>query len=317
MDIAQLKTLVSVAELGSLSKAADSLMIAQPALSRQMRLLETELGVQLFTRHGRGMVLTEQGREVLKHATRILGEMDEIRACASDADRPLSGQVAIGLPPTVADIISVPLATAFREAHPGAVLRLVSAYTGYLLDWLHRGEIDLAVLYDPRSARSLKSEPLLLENLFLIGPRGARLSPIRARQFRALAGERLLLPSVRHGLRAIVERCAREAGIALDVAVEADSFATLKDLVAAGHGYTILPLAPIHKEVEARILTAAPLIDPAPVRRLVLSLPADRPISRLARFAGGEIKRIVGERVESGIWVGQLLDRDERSHNGT
>jgi DNA-binding transcriptional LysR family regulator len=314
MDFTQLRTLICVAELGSLSKAADRLRIAQPALSRQVRMLEEELGIALFTRHGRGMVLTEQGRDVLKHATRIAGEMEEIRASASNVDMPLAGQVAIGLPPTVADIISVPLVAAFGKAHPNAVLRLVSAYTGYLLDWLHRGEIDLAVLYDPRAARSLRSRPLLLENLFLIGPPEAGFSTVRAMVFKDLAGKRLLLPSVRHGLRNILERCAAEAGIALDVVVEADSYATLKDLVRHGHGWTILPLAPIHQDVTDRQLSAAPLIEPVPVRRLILSFPADRPTPRLARFAGKTIVDIVSEKVEQAIWSGHLLDAklDER-----
>ena len=271
-------------------------------------MLEEELGIALFTRHGRGMVLTEQGREVLKHATRISAELDEIRASASDGEAPLSGQVAIGLPPTVADIISVPLVAAFGKAHPRAVLRLVSAYTGYLLDWLHRGEIDLAVLYDPRSARSLRSRPLLLENLFLIGPPDALFSTVRAMSFKELAGKRLLLPSIRHGLRTIVERCAADAEITLDVVVEADSYATLKDLVRHGHGWTILPLAPIHEDVIARTLTAAPLVDPVPVRRLVLSFPMDRPTPRLARFAEKAIVDIVAEQVERAVLVGQLLD---------
>ncbi|HEY1944978.1 MAG TPA: LysR substrate-binding domain-containing protein [Roseiarcus sp.] len=308
MELSQLRTLIHVAELGSLSKAADRMRIAQPALSRQVRMLEEELGVALFTRHGRGMVLTDHGREALKHASRIVAELDELRTTASDADTPLSGQIAIGLPPTVADIISVPLVAAFGKSHPNAVLRLVSAYTGYLLDWLHRGEIDLAVLYDPRSARSLRSRPLLLENLFLIGPPEADFSTVRAIAFEDLDGKRLLLPSVRHGLRTIVERCAVEAGISLDVVVEADSYATLKDLVRHGHGWTILPLAPIHQDVVDRKLTAAPLIDPVPVRRLVLSFPADRPIPRLARFAGQAIVDIVSDRVERAVWVGQLLD---------
>ena len=231
MDLSQLRTLIHVAELGSLSKAADRMHIAQPALSRQMRLLEEELGVRLFVRHGRGMVITEQGRDVLAHAVRVMAELDEIRARTSDANAPLTGQIAIGLPPTVADIISVPLVAAFGKAHPKVMLRLVSAYTGYLLDWLHRGEIDLAILYDPRAARSVRSQPLLLENLFLIGPKKAGFSTARAIPFKQLDGKRLLLPSVRHGLRTIVERCATEAGISLDVAVEANSYATLKDLV--------------------------------------------------------------------------------------
>lgn len=307
MELSQLRTLIHVAELGSLSKAADRLHIAQPALSRQVRMLEEELGFALFLRHGRGMVLSEQGKEVLKHAMRVMAEIDEIRATATPADAPLTGEVAIGLPPTVADIISLPLAAAFGKAHPNAKLRLVSAYTGYLLDWVHRGEVDVAVLYDPRMARSLRSRPLLLENLFLIGPPDAGFSTVRAVSFTSLARKRLLLPSIKHGLRIIVERCATDAGITLDVGIEADSYSALKDLVRNGHGWTILPLAPIHADVVAGQLTAAPLIDPVPVRRLILAYPADRPASRLARFAGQAIEDIAKDLVGRAVWVGQLL----------
>ena|ERR1044072_2702491 len=117
----------------------------------------------------------------------------------------------------------------------------------------------------------------------------------------------MLLHSPRHGLRTIVEQCASEAGITLNVAVEADSYATLKDLVRHGHGWTILPLAPIHNDIANGRLSAAPLITPVPVRRLVLSYPADRPAPRLARFAGEAICSIVKDQVERGIWAGQLL----------
>ena len=306
MELSQLRTLIQVAELGSLSKAADRMHIAQPALSRQIRLLEEELGIRLFARHGRGMIITEQGQKVLQHATRILAELEEIRTQASETS--LTGQIAIGMPPTVADIISVPLVTAFGEAHPKVMLRLVSAYTGYLLDWLHRGEIDLAILYDPRPVRSLRSEPMLLESLVLIGPPEAGFSITRAMPFEKLQGRRLLLPSPRHGLRIIVERCAAETGIALDIAVEADSYATLKDLVRHGHGWTILPLAAIGEDIAAGQLSAAALVDPAPVRRLTLSYPADRPVARLTSVAAAIIKAIVSDKVERALWPGQLLD---------
>lgn len=306
MELSQLRTLIQVAELGSLSKAADQLHIAQPALSRQIRMLEAELSVRLFARHGRGMLLTEQGREVLQRARRVMAELDEIRAQAAESEAPLTGRIAIGMPPTVADIISVPLVAAFEEAHPKVMPRLVSAYTGHLIDWLHRGEIDLAVLYDPQSARSLRSQPLLHEKLFLIGPPDAGLSQDRAFPFAQLAGKRLLLPSPQHGLRAIVEDCAAEAGITLEVAVEANSFATLKGLVRHGKGWTILPRAPIHDDIEAGRLTAAALSDPAPARRLVLSYPADRPVSRLARFAGQAVSGIVTDMVKRAVWAGEL-----------
>ena len=268
----KLRTLISVAELGSLSKAAERMRVAQPALSRQMRMLEKELGVALFTRHGRGMELTEHGRETLKHASRVVAELDEIRASASDADAPLSGQIAIGVPPTVAETISVPLAAAFARAHPAVTLRLANAYTGYLVEWLQRGDLDLAVLYDPRPARALRTRPLP-RGPVVIGPPDAGFSTVRALPFKALDGKRLLLPGVRHGLRTIVDRCAAEAGVSLDVKVEADAYATLKELVRHGHGWTILPLAPIHDEVVGGALTAAPLIIRRRRRRLSFPSP--------------------------------------------
>ena len=123
MELSQLRTLIHVAELGSLSKAADRMRIAQPALSRQIRLLEEELGTRLFVRHGRGMVVTDQGRAVLGHASRIMRELAEIRDDVIGGEVPMTGHVAIGMPPTVADIISVPLVGAFK-AHSGVVPRL-------------------------------------------------------------------------------------------------------------------------------------------------------------------------------------------------
>lgn len=306
MELSQLRTLIHVAELGSLSKAADRLHIAQPALSRQIRLLEEELGSRLFDRHGRGMVVTDAGRDVLRHALRVMAELEEIRATASDADAPLRGHVSIGMPPTVADILSEPLVSAFRETHPEATLRIVSAYSSYLLDWMHRGEIDAAILYDPKSARTLRVHPLLEEVLFLIGPPGAGLSQDVPVDFAALEGRRLLLPSPGHGLRAILDTCAAGRGFALSVPVEADSYSTLKALVHGGHGHTILPRAPIHRDLAAGELCAAPLINPEPKRRLVLSYPTDRPVPRLARFAGQIIGQQVAGMVDRGVWPGRL-----------
>lgn len=306
MELSQLRTLIHVAELGSLSKAADRLHIAQPALSRQIRLLEEELGVRLFDRHGRGMVVTDQGQDVLRHALRVMAELEEIRATVADEDAPLRGHVSIGMPPTVADILSEPLASAFRDTHPEATLRIVSAYSGYLLDWMHRGEIDASVLYDPKSARTLRVQPLLDEVLFLIGPPGAGLSQDVPVDFAALAGQRLLLPSPVHGLRVILDKCAAERGFALSVPVEADSYSTLKGLVRGGHGQTILPLAPIHRDLAMGELCAAPLHNPVPMRRLILSYPTDRPIPRLARFAGAIIAHKVSQMVEQGVWPGRL-----------
>ncbi len=308
MDFSQLRTLIHVVELGSLSKAAERLHIAQPALSRQIRLLEAELGARLFERHGRGMVVTEQGQEVLRHALRIMSELNEIRSTVADENAPLRGHVSIGMPPTASDILSEPLVSAFRGAHPEATLRIVSAYSGHLLDWLQRGDIDAAILYDPANARTLHVQPLLEEAFFLIGPAGSGLVRDQARPFAELAKRKLLLPSSGHGLRSIIDRHAREQGILLDIKVEADGYSTLKSLVANGHGFTVLPRAPIHEDLASGRLCAAPLTDPAPVRRLVLSYATDRPTPRLAKFAGQTLVETISTLVDQGIWPGRIVD---------
>lgn len=308
MDLSQLKTLIHVAELGSLSKAADRLNVVQPALSRQIRLLEKELGAYLFDRHGRGMVITETGREVLGHAERIMGELEAIRAAAEPRPEALSGLVAIGTPPTVADIVTVPLATRVRDAHPGLSLRITAAYSGYLFDWLQKGEIDVMLSYaSSEPLRSLRVTPIMVEDLLLVGAGTDRLALDEPRPFASLADLDLILPSPRHGLRAIVETCARRAGIEIRTAVEADSFRALVDLVAAGFGATLLPLAPIYAAVQQGALSVAPLSDPAPTRELVIAYPADRAISPAARFLGEAVREVAADLVGRGIWAGRML----------
>lgn len=307
MDIAQLKTLIHVAELGSVSRAADRLNIAQPALSRQIRLLEKELGVFLFERHGRGMVITEAGRDILQHASRILDEMEAIRLAAGLDKAVLRGTVVIGTTPTVAEIVTVPLVSRIRQAHPNLGIRFSSAFSGYLLDWLQRGELELAVSYDPQPLRSVKIVPVMVEELLHVSASGGSSNPAEAVPFARLAQERLVLPSPRHGLRALVEDCARRAGIMLHADVEADSFGAMIDLVRNGFGSTVLPLAPIYSLVRAGDLTAVPLTDPTPSRTLVLVFPADRPISAAARFVGETFIEIASDLVARGIWAGRML----------
>ncbi|OWJ79494.1 LysR family transcriptional regulator [Haematobacter genomosp. 1] len=306
MEINQLITLVHVAELGSISKAADRLNIVQPALSRQIRLLEEELGVPLFERHGRGVAITPAGQAAVDHALRVLAEIDSLRGAVEEGRSSFRGLVRIGATPTVAELMTVPLMVQIKNDHPELAVRFSSAFAGYLVDWMARGELDVMISYDPASTRSLRVRPVLMESLFLIGPSGA-LCEDRPVRFRDLALQPLVLPSPRHGLRAIFDHCARVAGITFTQVIEADSFASMIDLTRAGFGATILPVAPIHRSLAAGELSCAPLVDPAPERKLVLCYSADRPVSPAARYVGELFIRLTQERVESGIWKGTLL----------
>lgn len=312
MELTQLKTLIHVAELGSLSKAADRLHIAQPALSRQIKLLEEELGVRLFDRHGRGMTITDSGREILDHASRILAELEAMRDTASEGRTSFRGTVTVGTTPTVAEVVTAPLVRRIRDAHPRLRVRFSSAFSGHLLDWLQRGELDVAVSYDPQPTRSLRIVPTMIENLLFVTAGADGAGAGAAVPFARLAGEDLVLPSPRHGLRRILDDCARQARIALRSDVEADSFGVMIDLVRNGLGSTVLPLAPIYALVEAGVLSAVPLVDPTPARKLVVAYAADRPVSPAARFVGDAFADVAADLVRRGVWQGHMLEADAK-----
>jgi len=307
MDVVQLNTLIHVAELGSLSKASDRLHVAQPALSRQIRLLEKELGGYLFERHGRGMEITDVGRGVLIHATRIMEEMESIRGTVVGGRSSFSGTVQIGTTPTVAEIITAPLVSKIRIAHPNLAVRFSSAYSGFLLDWVQRGDLELAISYDPQPLHTLRIVPVMMENLLLVGPPSAGLSLDRPVAFKNLTEQELVVPSARHNLRMILDNCAREVEIKLKTTVEADSFGALIDLVRNGFGLTVLPLASIYPQLENGTLCAAPLVDPVPMRKLVQVFAANRRVSPAAKFVAEVFIEIAAGLVERKIWAGHML----------
>ncbi|RYI80752.1 MAG: LysR family transcriptional regulator, partial [Acetobacteraceae bacterium] len=263
MDLKQLRTFREVAEAGSLSRAADRLHLAQPALSRQIRLLEEEVGVPLFARHGRGMQLTEAGIALLDRidgpVRQLEGAIAEVRSLAGA----VSGQVALGMMPTIASVLAGPLARRVALEHAGISLRIVEGYTGHLIEWVQRGVTDATLLYGPAPALHLRVTPLLIEEMVLVGAKESGIGP-QPVPFADLAGQRLVLPSRQHGLRRIVEAAAGRAGIALNVAFEADSFGVLKELVESGLGQAVLPRSAIRAEEAAGWPSAAAL--PVPGR---------------------------------------------------
>ena len=249
MDFRQLRTFSCVAELGSLSKASDTLRVAQPALSRQIKLLEHELRIELFTRNGRGMVLTEAGRLLLARTSGIVRQIDQIRDDIQSAKGPPSGQVVLGLVPTVSCVLSARFARRCVEKFPGISLRIVESYSGHLVEWLHRGEMDLAILYGRSADLHLNVESLGRDNIVAVGPRGCGLARKKSVDVGWLLRQRLVLPSHSHGLRALIEHAAAQRKIKLNVQLEADSFRVLTSLVEEGLGFALLPPSSVHGEV--------------------------------------------------------------------
>lgn len=302
MDLKQLRSFREIAEAGSLSRAADRLRLAQPALSRQIRLLEAEAGLALFTRHGRGMALTEAGRELLARISGPLRQLEGAFAEVRALSGAVAGQVALGMMPTVAAVLAGPLARRVAERHPAVSLRIVEGYTGHLIEWVQRGATDATLLYGPAADLHLPVRDLFIEALVLAGPPGSGLSPEVPVTLADAAKRPLVAPSLPHGLRSIVETAAARARITLNLRHEADSFLVLKDLVECGLGFAILPRSSIRREEQEGRMAVAPLVRPTIRRQVVLAVPPDRAAGRATEAVLALLAEEVAARADGGDW---------------
>ncbi|MFM2261786.1 MAG: HTH-type transcriptional regulator CynR, partial [Pseudomonadota bacterium] len=171
MDLKQLEYFVRVAELGSFTRAAQALNVAQPALSRQVRLLEVELRQNLLVRNGRGATPTQAGQLLLEHGRGILHQVERAREELGRVRTGLTGRVALGLPPSVARVLTVPLTRAFRSKMPEAQLSISEGLSSAMQENLQNGRLDIAVLYNPSQVTGIEHTPFVQEALWLVQPR--------------------------------------------------------------------------------------------------------------------------------------------------
>lgn len=259
MDTRQLRAFLKIAELGSITRAADALGIAQPSLSQQLLRLEDEVGSKLFRRTARGVTTTEVGRIFLEYARHIVETADRALEDVREVRKEPKGQVSFAMPVSVSLILGVPLVEATLKHAPSVSLRLVEAFSGHIRTWLDEGSVDLGILYDVGPLRHLSVKRLAREELYLVGPPGAFGN---ADAPSSVAAERLsefplILPGPLHGLRQFLDREAARLGVSLTVAIEIDALAHINTLVAAGHGYAILSLPAIGEDLKAGRLSAA------------------------------------------------------------
>lgn len=279
MDLRQLEYFVAVADAGSFSRAATVLHLAQPSLSRQVALLETDLGQRLLVRTGRGVALTEAGAALLVHARRMLELARQARDELGELGGSPSGRIVVGLPPWVALGLSVPLVNAFRQRFPRAVITVLEGLSVSLRESLVAGRLDLALLFDPPPSPQLRCTTLLRERLLLVAPPG---TPLPARVgLAALARYPMVLPSAPNAIRSLVDDALRQRAVSLDVIAEVGAVQTVLRLVAQGTGHTLLPESAVTGADGT--LSCAPVGPPAIWNTLVLATPLARPATRLTR----------------------------------
>lgn len=291
MELRQLHYFVQVAEAGSFSRAAAVLHLAQPSLSRQVALLESELGQRLLVRTGRGVVATEAGEALLAHARAMLDIAQRARDELRDLHASPAGRVIVGLPPRVAMRLSAPLVQRFRQRFPRAVISVSEGLSQHLREWLIAGRLDLALLFDPPPSPALAYQTLAREPLLLVAPPQAPRLPRRV-ALAALADHPMVLPSAPNAIRALVDAVLRPRRIELQVVAEVGAVQTVLALVAQGVGNTILPESALALLPGAEVLQRAGIGPPGIRNSLVLALPRARPATRLLQATADLLREL-------------------------
>ncbi len=298
MDLKRLEYFLSVAEHGSFSRAASVIGVAQPALGRQVQRLEQECGVRLFYRHGRGVSLTHEGEIFAQRIRPLLRELAVAASTLRAGEQSLGGVVTVGLTPTVASLIGLPLLKRMRELAPKVKVNFLTGYSGYVHEWLMDRRVDVAILHDARRSRHISVDFLAAARLFLVShPRLAREAGILRRSTMPvanLAGLPLALPSGTHGLRRTLDAAAARVRVALDPEYELDTLELMKEVALAGIAHTVLAMPAVAGEVRAGALVATPLA-PRLETRLMVTTSVSRPLTQAGRAVLQQLKPVLLE----------------------
>ena len=280
MDLKQLEYFLNVVDLGGFSRAARLLGVAQPAISRQVRSLEVELRQVLLVRNGRGATPTEAGKRLLAHARGILQQVDRARAEVDEIKGAPVGHVVVGLPPTLARLITTAIVREFRRSFPHATLSIMDGLSSYMHEWLQVGRIDIGVLYNPAPHPAIDSRPLLEEALCFVardGDGGAR----RAMPLSELPRHPLIIPSRPNAIRMLVETRLAAIGARPQVAMEIDAVGAILELVAEGYGAAVLSPRALDGADVARKLVTRPIVQPRIKSTIAIATSAQRPSTPL------------------------------------
>lgn len=304
MELRQLEYFLAIAESKSFSRASLRISVAQPILSRQIKALEQELGVAVYHRTGHGVELSEAGKRLEQYARGILDTMATAKQELATFGLEPSGRLLIGMPPSVQAVLAAPLVARFRRNFPQASLGIMEGFSGHVQEWLTTGRLDIAILYQTPYNGMLISDPLLTDELFLLGPISDPAhtgeGPVRMGALRDIP---LILPNRPHGLRILIDESLAKAGITPNIQLEMDAMNSTLSLIESGIGYyTILSYSSAHDLIEKRRIRYWKIIDPTITRTLVIASSTQRPSTKFSRDAVMYVRQLVRQLVDEGRW---------------
>jgi LysR family transcriptional regulator, nitrogen assimilation regulatory protein len=294
MDIKKLDYFVHVADLGGFTKAASALSIAQSALSHQVRQLEIELGQTLLHRNGRGVAPTDAGRRLLAHARGILMQVRHARDELTEMRDAMVGHVILGLPPSIARLLTVPLVKSFRDSFPQGTFGVVEALSASIVEWLVEGRVDIGLVYNPAPRPSIEIRPLHEEEMFLISSKAAgKDRQGKSVRLRELPRYPLIIPSRSNANRTLIDARLAHEGLKPRIELEIDGIASILDLVHEGLGHAVLPLSSLRGHTFGRSFSVRPVVGPKLSIQLSMATSAQRPATPLARESLSLIQKTV------------------------
>ncbi|KGQ70904.1 hypothetical protein OA57_04170 [Chelonobacter oris] len=263
INLRQLVYFTKVAELGSYTRAADELNVAQPLLSRQIRQLEVKLHRHLLIRHGRGVKTTEAGNLLLKHCYTILGQIEALKEDMSLSNGKITGTISLGVPPTLSKLFARDIIKTFCRRLPDANLIVTEGLTSNLQERLQLGRLNIALLHNPSFVAELDYELLINVHLMLITRRDDPLlddkTSINANDLETIP---LIIPSENNTFRQLLDSEMAKRHKKPNIVLEVDSKELILDLVMDGMGHSILLPMVLALGQTNRQLTALPITDP-------------------------------------------------------
>ncbi|WP_216916584.1 LysR family transcriptional regulator [Nocardia noduli] len=307
MDTHRLRYFLRVAEEGSITRAAYALGIAQPALSRQIRLLEEDLAVALFRRIQRGVELTEDGKRLRAATAAPLRQLElAVRYAASPLAR-LQRDVVVGLIETTVDVLAVPLFDTLNTTFPDIGFSMTTGGNEQLLDGMRKGAIDITVV-NPLPDDRVFYRDLLTEDLVVVGAADSGLDPGCAVAFEDLIDLPLVIPRSSIGIANTLEIAALRMKRDIRYRVSTDSLTLTKHLIAAGFVYGVLPLSAFSNEIGTNRLRYAPVVDPALALPVGIAATAELELPReFAYKLGSVVRHLISRLIDDGDWPARFV----------